>query len=299
MDIIIQVPPGATHLFAAAHDSFYSDNLDFNDDFSIELVLRPCEPAADPADDCNGNALDDDCEIAAGLVDDCNMNGAPDGCDIAGGISLDDNDNGLPDECEVVDSDNDGLLDDAEHDYGTDPLNPDTDGDGLLDGTEVNLAAGGDCPNPLIPDSDNDGLSDGEEHISLGTDPCLPDTDGDGIPDNIDPIPLDPAGTWEYLEEQAEELGAEILTVDLELFSGTNDKAAAGRQGALSNRAAQAAREIAAGEYVDAIDTLNSLLDRVDGENPPKDWIEDSDDKDHIAEQVRDAIILLEYLANE
>ena len=25
LDIIIQVPPGATHLFAAAHDSFYSD----------------------------------------------------------------------------------------------------------------------------------------------------------------------------------------------------------------------------------------------------------------------------------
>ncbi len=65
-DIIIQVPPSATHLFAAAHDSFYSDNLDFNGDFSIQLVLRPCEPAANPAADCNGNALDDECEIAAG-----------------------------------------------------------------------------------------------------------------------------------------------------------------------------------------------------------------------------------------
>ena len=37
----------------------------------------------------------------------------------------------------LVDTDNDGLLDVAEKEFGTDPFNPDTDGDGLSDGDEV------------------------------------------------------------------------------------------------------------------------------------------------------------------
>jgi len=37
----------------------------------------------------------------------------------------------------LVDSDNDGLSDDQELNYGTNPLNPDSDGDGYLDGQEV------------------------------------------------------------------------------------------------------------------------------------------------------------------
>ena len=35
------------------------------------------------------------------------------------------------------DSDNDGLLDEEEIEYGTDPMNPDSDGDGFYDGDEV------------------------------------------------------------------------------------------------------------------------------------------------------------------
>ena len=38
---------------------------------------------------------------------------------------------------ELVDSDNDGLFDNEEAQYGTDPNNSDTDGDGYLDGEEV------------------------------------------------------------------------------------------------------------------------------------------------------------------
>ena len=37
----------------------------------------------------------------------------------------------------TIDSDNDGLTDDEEKIYGTDPYNPDTDGDGYMDGAEV------------------------------------------------------------------------------------------------------------------------------------------------------------------
>ncbi|MCK4554028.1 hypothetical protein KAU19_03625 [Candidatus Parcubacteria bacterium] len=45
-----------------------------------------------------------------------------------------------PKDCEEefrVDTDNDGLFDDEEAKYGTDPNNPDSDGDGYLDGDEV------------------------------------------------------------------------------------------------------------------------------------------------------------------
>jgi hypothetical protein len=44
------------------------------------------------------------------------------------------------------DSDNDGLTNEEEERYGTDPLNPDTDGDGYLDGEEVRAGY-----NPLGP----------------------------------------------------------------------------------------------------------------------------------------------------
>ena len=48
----------------------------------------------------------------------------------------------------VQDSDNDGLSDQDEAIYGTDPLNPDTDGDGYLDGEEVKAGT-----DPLDPNS--------------------------------------------------------------------------------------------------------------------------------------------------
>ena len=60
------------------------------------------------------------------------------------------------------DYDNDGLDNQEEQFYGTDPFNPDTDGDKLSDGDEVH---------------------------KYGTDPTNQDTDGDSMPDNVDPIP--------------------------------------------------------------------------------------------------------------
>ena len=101
-----------------------------------------------------------------------------------------------------LDSDNDGLSDDAEHALGlnvnnndtdhdgltdgyevnvshTDPLNPDTDGDGLADGEEVNIYH----TDPLSVDTDLDGLTDYEEVNTYGTSPTLADTDKDGLSD--------------------------------------------------------------------------------------------------------------------
>lgn len=102
---------------------------------------------------------------------------------------------------DVNDLDGDGLSDDDEEKYGTDPRNPDTDGDGVTDGEEVNRTddQGNPAPtDPKNPDTDGDGLTDFEEN-QVGTDPNEADTDGDGLKDgdevkgtltddNLDPV---------------------------------------------------------------------------------------------------------------
>jgi hypothetical protein len=79
-----------------------------------------------------------------------------------------------------LDSDGDGLTDDAEvYQLNTDPLVADTDGDGLSDGDEVNTFGS----DPLDPDTDGDGITDGDEIDVYGSDPTKADTDGDGLTD--------------------------------------------------------------------------------------------------------------------
>ena len=76
---------------------------------------------------------------------------------------------------EPVDTDDDGLTDEEEHELGTDPNDPDTDGDGLDDGEEVHDYG----TEPLLWDSDEDGYGDGEEVHDYGTDPL----DGEDYPE--------------------------------------------------------------------------------------------------------------------
>ncbi|MFN3337837.1 MAG: hypothetical protein ACK42I_10105, partial [Thermomicrobium sp.] len=76
-----------------------------------------------------------------------------------------------------IDSDSDGLTDDDELSFGTDPYNRDTDGDGLTDGFEA-WVFGSD---PRKEDTDWDGTYDGAEY-QLGSDPwdpCDPNPDAD------------------------------------------------------------------------------------------------------------------------
>ena len=195
-----------------------------------------------------------------------------------------------------TDSDGDGLSDSEEDNkYGTDPLDPDTDDDGLLDGTEVEMAAGTGCPDPLNPDSDGDTLSDGAE-VELGTDPCVADTDGDGVNDNLDPTPLDPGVTQDYIEEELRNDSNLILDIDLGDFFGPNDNANKGRRGSLSNRANAAAKQVAKANYQQAVNILFSILDRVDGEEPPKDWMsEESPGKIWLEAEMMLMIELLGY----
>jgi hypothetical protein len=67
--------------------------------------------------------------------------------------------------CGGADSDEDGLTNAEERDFGSDPKLADSDGDGLDDGAE--LAAGTD---PTKADTDGDGLDDGDE-VLFGRDP--------------------------------------------------------------------------------------------------------------------------------
>jgi hypothetical protein len=60
---------------------------------------------------------------------------------------------------QIIDSDSDGLSDEAEMVLGTDPKNADTDGDGLFDAEEVNIYK----TNPKNADTDGDGYKDGQE----------------------------------------------------------------------------------------------------------------------------------------
>jgi len=75
------------------------------------------------------------------------------------------------------DADGDGLNNDQEALWGSDPYNPDTDGDGRTDGGEVNYGN----TNPIVWD--------------YFPPPSPPDQDGDGFDDTVDPAPAD---SWNY-----------------------------------------------------------------------------------------------------
>jgi len=60
---------------------------------------------------------------------------------------------------EAIDTDGDGLTDDEEMKYGTDPLSHDSDNDGLGDREEVQMYG----TDPLDPDTDKDTYLDGQE----------------------------------------------------------------------------------------------------------------------------------------
>ena len=161
------------------------------------------DPASrtDPlAADSDGDGLldgeeDADGDGACGETETHPMDADTDGGGVSDGVELLLNGTDPLDPSDDVahDSDGDGLNDDVEADFGTDPLDPDTDGDGLWDGLELGMVGDRDplsTTDPLEPDSDGDGLDDGLEDVDgdgavgpLEVDPTLADSDRDGLLD--------------------------------------------------------------------------------------------------------------------
>jgi hypothetical protein len=79
-----------------------------------------------------------------------------------------------------ADDDDDGLDDQQETYWGTNPTSHDSDGDGLWDGDEVGYYG----TDPTDADTDHDGVRDGLETEVYGTDPLRSDTDRDGLGDH-------------------------------------------------------------------------------------------------------------------
>jgi len=194
-----------------------------------------------------------------------------------------------------LDTDGDGLTDDDEDVYGTDPTVADTDGDGLYDGTEVDVAAGTGCPNPLEVDSDGDTLTDGAE-ADLGTDPCNTDTDGDLVPDNIDDLPTWPGVTSGFIETELRDLCVYTIGLELTLFDAPNNNARKGRRNAMCNKLNAAANAVASGDFQEAHDQTESVLQKLDGDPNPKDWMVEGTAEKEI---VRDEVALLASLISE
>jgi hypothetical protein len=126
----------------------------------------------------------------------------------------------------MVDSDQDGLVDEFEYDIGTDPFSPDTDGDGYGDLFEYLHREEGFDPlsgsKPAVPcddadDRDGDGLKGCEERY-LGTSTLLADTDGDDMFDWHELV----AGTDPLVSDADGDLDFDGIANGLELRAGTD-----------------------------------------------------------------------------
>jgi gliding motility-associated-like protein len=197
--------------------------------------LDPCDPniGGNPAADCDGDNLDNAGEELAGTDNnnpDTDNDGFIDGDEVLSGSDPLDSCSPSATAVGTNDCDEDGLDNDEEVFYGTDPTNDDTDGDGILDGAEIDAAS-----NPLdscdpnagaLPtnDCDNDGLDNAGEELA-GTDNTNPDTDNDGFSDgNEVDNGTDPLNACDPVSSGigTDDCDLDGLTNDEELLAGTD-----------------------------------------------------------------------------
>ncbi|MEM7447702.1 MAG: OmpA family protein [Myxococcota bacterium] len=134
------------------------------------------------------------------------------------------------DEASSIDSDGDGLSNEIEIQYGTDPHNPDTDGDGLLDGEEDkdhDGQLGLEETDPRRVDTDGGGVSDFDEVHDPAMDPRDPrddrDLDADGILDVIDSCLGTPEGaTVNQAGCETVEEGTALVLEGIKFASGSS-----------------------------------------------------------------------------
>jgi cell wall-associated NlpC family hydrolase len=115
----------------------------------------------------------------------------------------------------AVDTDKDGLVDDAERRIGSDPLSRDSDRDGSSDGHEQLRSH----TSPINSDTDGDLIPDAVELVQ-GTDPTDPDSDRDGRVDGGDTSPDTDADGLSNLLEGI--LGTRKDSIDTDGDGGTD-----------------------------------------------------------------------------
>ncbi|ACY17390.1 OmpA family protein [Haliangium ochraceum] len=159
----------------------------------------PSSTTSPIAADSDGGGVDDGAE-------DPNHNGAID----SGELDPEDaGDDGTP----PADSDGDGLSDDEEAAFGTDPDDADTDDDGVRDGDEYNWAHdfdGDGLINARDGDSDDDGLFDGTERGVVTPDPDTNTSEGGSFIADADP-----STTTNSLDRDTDDGGVEDGLEDL------------------------------------------------------------------------------------
>lgn len=197
--------------------------------------LDPCDPniSGNPLADCDGDNLDNAGEELAGTDNnnpDTDSDGVIDGDEVTNGSNPLDSCSPNPTAIGSNDCDEDGLDNDEETFYGTDPTNDDTDGDGILDGTEIDGTS-----NPLdacdpdagalsTNDCDNDGLNNAGEELA-GTDNTNPDTDNDGFNDGNEVTNgTDPLNACDPVSSGigTDDCDLDGLTNDEEILAGTD-----------------------------------------------------------------------------
>jgi hypothetical protein len=85
-----------------------------------------------------------------------------------------------------------------------------------------------------------------------------------------------------------------VLNLELPLFDAPNNNAKAGRRNAISSKLMSAANKVAIGDNFGAIDELTSLLQKLDGNASPPDWMVDGPEKDALYDDIQLMIALLE-----
>ena len=166
--VLVEDPFGASALVAAGN--------------AIELDESTPVTGIDPESVVLAVTLGEELTNGSGNADEGDA--APNLDDVGSGGSAGNSQPGSSGPAVQVDTDGDGLYDDEEGAFGSDPNNIDSDQDGLSDGDEVHTYGS----SPTSMDTDGDMLPDYNEVMQQGTDPANSDTDGDGLSDQTSSV---------------------------------------------------------------------------------------------------------------
>jgi len=123
-----------------------------------------------------------------------------------------------------------------------------------------------------------------------------PGSVGQGIGDVavvLTSITAEPPVTAEWIEQHLRDMSVAVLALDLSKFDAPNSNAAKGRRKAMSNKLNAAANLTAEGDHAGAIDELLSILQKLDGDPNPPDWMFPGTCRDDLRDEIAEMIALL------